>query len=108
MAVNDSTIADNTARDHGGGATNADGGRLTFNDGTLRNNSAGLLAGGIYNVNPGSVLVLNISRVTRNTAGAAPGGVFNGAGSTVVNKQTVIRENAPTNCSPSDVPGCTG
>ncbi|MGW2443589.1 hypothetical protein [Streptomyces sp. NPDC001675] len=106
MTVNDSTIADNVARDHGGGATNADGGRLTFNGSTVRNNSAGVQAGGIYNVNSGSILVLNVSRVTRNKAGGAPGGVFNGAGSTVVNKQSVIRENTPTNCSPSPVPGC--
>lgn len=108
MTVNDSTIADNVARDHGGGATNAQGGRLTFNDSTVRNNTAGLLAGGIYNVNPGSILVLNVSRVTKNKAGGAPGGVFNGAGSTVVNKHSVITENTPTNCSPSLVPGCVG
>ncbi|MFI9807767.1 hypothetical protein ACIHEJ_25955 [Streptomyces sp. NPDC052301] len=108
MTVNGSTIADNAARDHGGGVTNAGGGKATFNGSTIKNNSAGRQAGGVYNVNPGSTLVLNLSRVTRNTAGGPPGGVFNGPGSTVVNKHSVIKDNIPTNCSPSVVPGCVG
>ncbi|MEU7056202.1 hypothetical protein [Streptomyces sp. NPDC046197] len=109
MTVNDSTIANNIARDHGAGVTNAGGGSATFNRSTIEKNSAGLQAGGIYNVNPGSTLVLNVSHVTRNTAGSPPGGVFNGPGSVVVNKHSVILANTPTNCtgSPSPVAGCT-
>lgn len=110
MTVDDSTIVDNSASDHGGGVTNAQLGRATFNRSTIKRNSALLLAGGIYNVNPGSYLVLDHTSVTKNDAGSAPGGVFNGTGSTVVNKRSPITGNRPTNCvgSPSPVAGCTG
>ncbi|MET9120888.1 right-handed parallel beta-helix repeat-containing protein [Streptomyces sp. NPDC004528] len=110
MTVDDSTIADNTASDHGGGVTNAQLGRATFHRSTIKRNTALLLAGGIYNVNPGAHLVLDHSSVTKNGARNAPGGVFNDIGSVVVNKRSPITGNRPTNCvgSPSPVPGCTG
>ncbi len=104
MTVNDSEIADNTARDHGAGVTNAQGGKATFNQSTIRNNRAGLQAGGIYNVNADSTVVLNVSRVVKNSSANAPGGVYNGAGSVVVNKRSTIAENTPPTAPAARLP----
>ncbi|MFD1272627.1 hypothetical protein ACFQ51_14635 [Streptomyces kaempferi] len=44
MTVDDSTIVDNAASDHGGGVTNAQLGRATFNRSTIKRNTAVLVA----------------------------------------------------------------
>ncbi|MEO3784751.1 hypothetical protein ABGB12_15545 [Actinocorallia sp. B10E7] len=104
MSITDSVINNNTAGQKGGGLAND--GTLRVTRSMVNNNRAGNVGGGIANVNGGTT-ILNRSTVNNNTADNAPGGIDNEAGANAVTLiRSNVRGNAPTNCSPTPVPGC--
>lgn len=84
------------ANENGAGIKNS--GNLTLSNSVVRNNSAGLNGGGIYNTN-GASLTLNNSVLSANSSGngfndANGGGIFNSTGSVEINNSLISGNRA--------------
>jgi predicted outer membrane repeat protein len=108
LTLSDSTVYGNTA-DFGAGIYDSHG-TSSVTGSTVTRNTASDQGGGIYAVSGGTARVA-LSVVEGNTANGGSGsggGIFNASG-TVTLSLSVVDDNNPGNCDPSDsVPGCIG
>jgi hypothetical protein len=130
-----SVIKANTVTNGGGGIFNTIGGTLTVLETLIAGNHADIVAGGI-GTNTGASTSIIQSTIEKNTTAqgggianfgttsldrtlvqqnkANPGlvtggGIFNNVGASVTLRRSLVRRNAPTNCSPvGTIPGCLG
>jgi hypothetical protein len=131
-----SVIKASTATANGGGIFNQTGGTLTVFETLVAGNNAGNQGGGTF-TNAGASTRIIQSTIEKNTAAqgggianfgatsldrtlvqqnkanpglANGGGIFNaGAVGSVTLRRSLVRTNAPTNCSPvGTIPGCLG
>jgi hypothetical protein len=107
LTVVESVVSGNHAGGTGGGIEN--GGTAAIRQSTIDKNTAAT-GGGITNEEHGTTTV-DRSLVEQNKAGpglASGGGILRSSG-TVILRRSIVRFNAPTNCSPvGGIPGCTG
>lgn len=75
LAASDTTIADNSADDFGGGVANFLRGVLMLRNSTISGNNAGADGGGIEDSFSGGAITLTNTTITGNRAGGAGGGI---------------------------------
>ncbi|GAA4994717.1 hypothetical protein [Actinopolymorpha pittospori] len=106
-----SRINENTTLGNGGGIGNDSGGEAVFRDSEINRNraiGASSVAGGVSNVL--SDLTLTRSTIVENFSTFEPGGALNIAGTVLVDDDSTIIKNRPTNClgTTTAVPNCFG
>ncbi len=111
VTLRDSEVTGNTSARRGGGISNENASTLTLRYSDVEDNTAtgtGAQGGGIANIGAGSTVQLFGSDVEDNAATVAPGGIFNSVGTVTLARDSDVRDNRPTNCTPSAPPvaGC--
>jgi hypothetical protein len=109
LTVFETLVAGNHASDSGGGILTNNGASTSIIQSTIEKNTAAT-GGGIQNFGTTS---LDRTLVQQNKAGpglTTGGGIFNaGVVGSVTLRRSIVRRNAPTNCSPlGTIPGCLG